>query len=85
MVASRTGNGVVRCWRDVRALFHIRVPNPAPLDYDHDQFSTQNWIIKKNNVLTQQFQPSIWVKKNNPEFFRVYTDLCSANIFSVFP
>ncbi len=34
MAASRTG--VVRCWRDVRALFQVRVPNPAPLGYDED-------------------------------------------------
>ncbi len=34
MAASRTG--VVRCWRDVRALLQVRVPNPAPLGYDKD-------------------------------------------------
>ncbi len=32
MAASRTG--VVRCWRDVRAVLQVRVPNPAPLGYD---------------------------------------------------
>ncbi len=38
------GTGVVRCWRDMRAFFHVCVPNPASLGYDQDQFSTQNWV-----------------------------------------
>ncbi len=69
MAASRIG--AVRCWRDMRALFHVRVPNPAPLGYDQDQFLTQNWF-KTTQRPTQRSHPSIWVEKNNPACFRVY-------------
>ncbi len=54
--------GAVRCWRDMRALFHVRVPNPAPLGYDQDQFLTQNWF-KTTQRPTQRSHPSIWVEK----------------------
>ncbi len=63
--------GAVGCWRDVRALLHVRVPNPAPLGYDQDQFSTQNWV-----KTTQRPYPAVSTQhlgwKNNPAFFRVY-------------
>ncbi len=66
MAASRTG--VVGYWRDVRALLHVRVPNPAPLGYDQDQFSTQNWV-----KTTQRPYPAVSTqhlgRKNNPAFF----------------
>ncbi len=64
--------GAVGCWRDVHALLHVRVPNPAPLGYDQDQFSTQNWV-----KTTQRPYPAVSTQhlgwKNNPAFFRVYT------------
>ncbi len=64
MVASRIG--AVQCWRDMRALFHVRVPNPALLGYDQDPFLTQNWVntTPYPAVLTQHLG---W--KNNPAFF----------------
>ncbi len=68
MAASRTG--VVRCWRDMRALFQVRVLNPAPLGYDQ-KFSTQNWVKR-----TQRLYPAVSTQhlgwKNNPAFFRVH-------------
>ncbi len=46
MAASRTGVVGVPSDVDVdvHALLHVRVRNPAPLGYDQDQFSTQNWV-----------------------------------------
>ncbi len=71
MAASPTGGVPSECWRDVRALLHVRVPNPAPLGYDQDQFSTQNWV-----KTTQRPNPAVSTQhlgwKNNPAFFRVY-------------
>ncbi len=64
MAASRIG--AVRCWRDMRALFHVRFPNPAPLGYDQDQFLTQNWF----KTTQRPSQHLGW--KNNPACFRVY-------------
>ncbi len=57
MTASRTG--VTRCPRDVHALFHVRVPNPAPLGYRLRLISNPNWVKSSQRphpaVTTQHF------------------------------
>ncbi len=66
MSASRIG--IFRCWLDVRALFHVRVPSPAPLGYDQDQFSTQNWV-KQQTPLPSGLNPAFGLKKKQPSVF----------------